>query len=479
MFVYNARPRILFVAVFVVLFLSSLSEGQTRQYLDAPVVKSNIRVRWNPTTKAMEWAADGSGTFSGFQSDTLFLTKRSVYVTYPFLNPLKTQASASAVSVADPAFQTITKLIDALTSVGNIVAPLPSGAQAQASAAAGAFSATGGPCGDPITDLDTLRGMLYGPTTTAEAVGKETKRWVDKIDESFAAGKSGPASIAESIALITASDVYKLDIQSAQDKWNKIRECADSAQGAAKGLYLAVALTNQTARIQQLTALKAAAHQLRDMLDIQYMPPEKWAGANHADYIVSAEIAPTFDKMQTVTVKVVSIRLAVDSTTSLVSVDQQTAGSTAFNVRRYSILTPEIGVGAVFGTVKQPTYGTAKDALGQTIVARAPSKSLSVNPTILVNFVCRCGSGILVPMAQIGAATSKTLPAILLGGGVRLFGLGKGDVAIGGGAMFAWYQDLQKLKVGDVISGTNDINSDLGYISTPKVGGYFALQYKF
>jgi hypothetical protein len=62
---------------------------------------------------------------------------------------------------------------------------------------------------------------------------------------------------------------------------------------------------------------------------------------------------------------------------------------------------------------------------------------------------------------------------------VRLFGLGKGDVAIGGGAMFAWYQDLQKLKVGDVISGTNDINSDLGYISTPKVGGYFALQYKF
>jgi hypothetical protein len=45
--------------------------------------------------------------------------------------------------------------------------------------------------------------------------------------------------------------------------------------------------------------------------------------------------------------------------------------------------------------------------------------------------------------------------------------------------MLGWYKDLQKLKIGDVVAGTNDINSDLGYISTPKVGGYLAIQYKF
>jgi len=81
MLVYHAKPRIVFVAVFVILFLSSLSEGQTRQYLDAPVVKSNIRIRWNPTTKAMEWAADGSGTFRGFQSDGTRICKSSRWVT--------------------------------------------------------------------------------------------------------------------------------------------------------------------------------------------------------------------------------------------------------------------------------------------------------------------------------------------------------------------------------------------------------------
>jgi len=33
-------------------------------------------------------------------------------------------------------------------------------------------------------------------------------------------------------------------------------------------------------------------------------------------------------------------------------------------------------------------------------------------------------------------------------GGFRLFGLGKGDFAIGGGMMAGWYKDLQNLKSG-------------------------------
>jgi hypothetical protein len=113
------------------------------------------------------------------------------------------------------------------------------------------------------------------------------------------------------------------------------------------------------------------------------------------------------------------------------------------------------------------------------IVAKKGDKSLSANGAVIANFVCRCGTGLLVPMLQIGAVASKDLPAILLGGGLRLFGLGKGDIAIGGGVMGAWYKDLQKLKVGDVVSGTNDITSDLGLISRPKFGGYFTIEYKF
>lgn len=62
-------------------------------------------------------------------------------------------------------------------------------------------------------------------------------------------------------------------------------------------------------------------------------------------------------------------------------------------------------------------------------------------------------------------------------GRFRLFGSAKGDISIGGGAMFARYKDLKTLKA--VVSGTKDIEADLGHVSRPKSGTYFAIQYKF
>jgi hypothetical protein len=104
---------------------------------------------------------------------------------------------------------------------------------------------------------------------------------------------------------------------------------------------------------------------------------------------------------------------------------------------------------------------------------------VSVNPGLLVNFVCACNLGPVAPLLQVGAATSKTLPAVLLGGGLRLFGAGKGDLGIGGGLMLAWVRDLQKLAPGSVVQGTKDIEADLGFHTKPKSAGYFVIQYKF
>ena len=82
-------------------------------------------------------------------------------------------------------------------------------------------------------------------------------------------------------------------------------------------------------------------------------------------------------------------------------------------------------------------------------------------------------------MLQVGSAVSKDTPALLLGGGLKLFSLGKGAFAIGGGAMIAWVKDLQTLKPGSVVTGTKDIEADLGFSSTPRIRGYLTLQYKF
>src|SRR5579864_1538999 len=143
------------------LFTLSLSkpqmEAQTRQFLDAPVVNSQIKVRWNAGSKTMQYALDNDTVFRTVGQDTLFLAKRGVFVTYPTMNPLSIQATASSKAVADPGFTAVTKLIDAITGVANTVAP---GTLASNSAAA--RLAPSGPCSDPATDIGNLVNSLYG-----------------------------------------------------------------------------------------------------------------------------------------------------------------------------------------------------------------------------------------------------------------------------------------------------------------------------
>ena len=80
-------------------------------------------------------------------------------------------------------------------------------------------------------------------------------------------------------------------------------------------------------------------------------------------------------------------------------------------------------------------------------------------------------------MLQVGITTSKDVPALLGGAGIRLFGLPKGEVALGGGGMIAWVKDLRTLQVGGPVGGMSDIETDLGYVR--RHGSYLALQYKF
>jgi hypothetical protein len=181
--------------------------------------------------------------------------------------------------------------------------------------------------------------------------------------------------------------------------------------------------------------------------------------------------------MKEVTVKLTSVSFRFPPEAPAFSLAEEDLGSGTFTIQRYSPYVIEKSVGAVFGILKQPTYGTATTADGKTVVARTSDKSLSVNPAVMLNLVCRCAGGL--PMLQIGAATSKDLPAFLFGGGIRLFGLGKGDFGLTYGAMMGWYKDLNKLQVGSAVTGTKDIESDLAFISKPHIKSYFAIQYKF
>jgi hypothetical protein len=450
-------------AAMVLLAHPYASTARTRKFLDAPTVKDYIRVRWD--SNQTQYAIDNDAVFRQIASDALFLTKRSVFVTYPLLNPLNVQAKTSIAAVDDPTHAIIKKLIDAIVTVGTTVGPLPKAtAEAVPHAAPKECRGLGPNSGDLEADT-ILTGNLYD----AKDLAKNVKSWKSAIADAFDSGASGPKAIAQGTAAIAKyRDTLKATIDCGK------AYAKEDAQSDSVGSFA------MSERVKQIEGLHAVLDELYNSLDSNYVVATKWTGPNNADYIISAEVKPSAQKMQTITVNLFSIEITANSITGVLSVGQKTLGTTVFTVQQYSTFATEIGTGAVFGTLTQPKYGTATNAEGETVISQVEGGTpVSVNPSVLVNFVCRCGPSRLTPMVQIGASTSKSLPAALIGAGIRLFGLGAGDVAIGGGAMFGWVKDLQKLKVGDVVAGTKDIESDLGYRATPEKGGYFVIQYKF
>lgn len=71
------------------------------------------------------------------------------------------------------------------------------------------------------------------------------------------------------------------------------------------------------------------------------------------------------------------------------------------------------------------------------------------------------------------------MPTLLTGFGVRSNINGIKRLAISGGVAMTWVKELDELKVGDKITGTDDIDKDYKFSSAPKFSPYVTLQYNF
>jgi hypothetical protein len=473
-------------------------EAQTREFLDAPLVKSQIRVQWDATAKKMTYAVDDDRLFRELPAGKLFLTKTSVFVTYPSINPLRIHATASASAADDPARATIAKLLEAIMTVATTVQPAPAAADREVLAGIlGPAAAAPTPrcparcpaAGEAQEGITALNLALFGDATKPATIKRNIDVWIAAIDSAYLVSTTskGPAAVNAGITsmatLLTSFDTAineaSVHLAAVDAGARKKPNATDLCEVAVNTVYQLAELANPRARLDQLTALRSAVLKLKDALFTEYVANgSKWVSGHN--YKISPELAPTPDKMQNVLVRTVNVIFKVDPASSALSIAEEDAGAATLTIRRYSPLAPEVGVGAVFGFLKQPQYGTSKNAAGETIVSRIADEGVSIAPSILVNFVCRCATGPLVaPMLQIGASTSKEAPAILVGGGLRLFSAGAGDVAVGGGWLFGWVKDLQALREGDVVSGTKEIEADKGYTARPQTSGYFVIQYKF
>ncbi|WP_316802944.1 hypothetical protein [Pedobacter nototheniae] len=149
-------------------------------------------------------------------------------------------------------------------------------------------------------------------------------------------------------------------------------------------------------------------------------------------------------------------------------------------IRAFNRFIPEVYVGTAFTFIKYNTYGTTTDAAGQQYIGTPTENKLrNFNVVTMINFNYFIEKSDLHPFFQIGAGINTGIPDFLTGAGIRINSNGLKRLAISGGIAMTWVKELDKLKVGDKVSGTDDIEKDLQFQFTWPPKPYIALQYKF
>lgn len=470
------------ILALTVTFVADAAAAQTRDFLRAPRVQSRVRLQWDQDARRVVAAPDDDLALQPLTSAPPFLTDAVVTITYPRLNPLRVEAVAAVGDAIAPP-DTVTIRLRALLSLGTVAVPTARSAGDQESLRAFASPPDSCPQLKAVrSDAEALMSALF-VSSRAITVAALLSSWRQAIDDAFAEGRDGAAAVSLAVAMITEF-LAALDAQLGEgerivsriDAEVKDAVPSQSCEVSARTLYEMLALANPRGRLLQLRAVRVAAASLRDVLSRNYVMDgaARWRGP---EYRLAGEIRPMRDAPVRVAIRVTHLRVDVDDASGAVTAVQESRGDETLVIQRASRFAMEFAVATVLGSVTRPGYGTTSTA-GLTVVGRLPRPFASVEPAFLAGFVCRCRTGPLVaPMLQVGITTSKDVPALLAGGGVRLFGLPKGDIALGGGGMFAWTKDLRTLRVGDAVGGTIDIESDLHYVR--RQGYYLALQYKF
>ncbi|XZF14082.1 hypothetical protein ACTHGU_20070 [Chitinophagaceae bacterium MMS25-I14] len=149
-------------------------------------------------------------------------------------------------------------------------------------------------------------------------------------------------------------------------------------------------------------------------------------------------------------------------------------------VRRFQRFVPEVAAGVAYTLLSFPKYGTTTDSLtGKQYVSDAGTDIVKrLNVSVLLNYNYFIPNSLIHPFIQLGVGANADFPTLLAGGGIRFNFIGKGRISLSTGVATSFIKTLDKLKVGDEVTGSADVEKDLKYqLAVPKM--YFGIQYNF
>jgi hypothetical protein len=168
-------------------------------------------------------------------------------------------------------------------------------------------------------------------------------------------------------------------------------------------------------------------------------------------------------------VDVVISKIDIQFIDNTVVINENKVYASTIRVRPYSLLVLEASAGVLFTNLSYPDFGTGIDSNGKTIVADAGAQRVNVVPSAMLNIFLMRGRSDALPIFQLGIGTGHdSRPTIFTGVGLRFFTPNKLTFSIG--TIFPFYQTLGALKMGQEVTGTAQVKSDLKYeLSAPKL----------
>jgi hypothetical protein len=467
--------RLLLFLTFLVMSGAAHAGDATTDLLEAPYVKDFIALSTGPGNDGkpvVNYTIDG-GNSSKMATGLTFRSNGQISIHIKDFNPLTQSWTVEAKATPDVSFTAIQAFLsDLKTLQGSLPQP--------AAAPAGAFLAarpSGGWCsGKSGCDrIDCLTQEAYKNLNDPGLSPDNLKTYVNE-----ASGYQGVQDASSNF--VKAQTYIGETIKNAREilaemgiEYGKLGATACTKAGAQT---VADYMQLHSTADQIIAKKEALSQQIGELVkSLQpFLKPDVWFGTT-TDYVIKPSVIPTFAEQQNLSVSAKVRTVTVQNGSIVVSTDDTNLIVATFVVRKNTLFVAERAAAVIYNNLKYPQYGTAKNANGELVVKRTADHQ-PIDGALMLNLVMRLRSpSVVYPFLQLGVSSAKDFPGFLAGLGLRF--ANPFNFSISAGGMITRYKDLDgNLKVGDVVTGTDDINKHLTYKTSPVVI-YGAIQLKF
>jgi hypothetical protein len=192
--------------------------------------------------------------------------------------------------------------------------------------------------------------------------------------------------------------------------------------------------------------------------------------------IYNDDIEVSFKEIKNVSIKVENLVINTSNQGELLV--SKNSYTKKFKLFRHRASWPEVSTGLFYSNIEYPTFSTVED--NSIVKVSDPIyKHPRVLAALLYNQVFNINSYPLYPHFQLGIATGRDYPTLLVGGGFRIVSNDTKRFSISGGAAIPFTQELKTLKAGEsIVKGQADIDNDLQYRLGDRIGFYVGLSWK-